>query len=266
MGAGTSALPNKLKEDDLHHLISDMFNSFKDSDGYVDKELLINAAFTGQEKEVIDLFMKFSINGMMDSKGFHDFCIEAKLLNRTHFTAAESIRIYQKALLTMNTTTGNNNIQSINYPTFRRLILPEIAEKKSLHIDNLIFRLSRVECNVPRLIVLSQQNSKSNVKEKIKSPTSVQKSIKEDDFDDIPVVEETEDVDNNITPKPSKYTLVNSDLTATTGTPEQHLAATRIQSMSRMRTASRYVNELKQVFYFLISFFISYIIYLYFIF
>lgn len=145
-------------KDDLHLIVKEMFHSFKDSDGYVDKELFIAAAFTGQEKEVIDLFMKFSKAGFMDAKGFHDFCVESKLLNRTNFTATDSVRIFQKALVTVSATTGNST-QTINYPTFRKIILPEIAEKKSIHVDNLVFKLSRVECNVPRLIVLSQQNT-----------------------------------------------------------------------------------------------------------
>jgi hypothetical protein len=245
MGAGASSLPTKLKEDDLHLIVKEMFNSFKDSDGYVDKELFIAAAFTGQEKEVIDLFMKFSKSGFMDAKGFHDFCVETKMLNRTNFTVTDSVRIFQKALVTVSTTTGNST-QAINYPTFRKIILPEISEKKSIHLDNLVFKLSRVECNVPRLIVFSRQNSCRSTKQAHAS--SPNKSVKrEDEFDDIPVVEVTEDVDNKLSPRPTKYSLTSMSGSSLTGTPNQHSAATRIQSISRMKTASRYVMELKQV-------------------
>jgi hypothetical protein len=247
MGAGASSLPTKLKEDDLHLIVKEMFHSFKDSDGYVDKELFIAAAFTGQEKEVVDLFMKFSKSGFMDAKGFHEFCVETKLLNRTNFTATDSVRIFQKALVTVSATTGNST-QAVNYPTFRKLILPEIAEKKSIHLDNLVFKLSRVECNVPRLIVFSRQNSSQSPKlEQVVSPKISQISAKRDDeFDDIPVVEVTEEVDGNLSPRPTKYSL-SMNGSSSTGTPDQHSAATRIQSMSRMKNASRYVNELKQV-------------------
>jgi hypothetical protein len=253
MGAGSSSLPTKLKEEDLQHLISDMFQSFKDSDGYVDKEILIAAAFTGQEKEVIDLFMKFSKSGSMDAKGFHELCLSSKLFNKTNFRATESVRVFQKALVTIETTTGNQT-QTINYPTFRKLILPEIAERKSLHIDNLIFKLSRVECNVPRLIRLTNENPQSSEKARDLSVKDRMKSMNDDDFDDIPVVEVTEEVEKGLSFKiGSKYSLSKGELVSGSATPDQHHAATRIQSLSRMRTASRYVNELKQVMFCIFS-------------
>jgi hypothetical protein len=247
MGAGASSLPTKLKEEDLQRLISEMFQSFKDSDGYVDKEILIAAAFTGQEKEVIDLFMKFSKNGLMDAKGFHELCLASKLFNKTNFRATESVRVFQKALVTIETTTGSPT-QTISYPTFRKLILPEISERRSVHIDNLIFKLSRVELQVPRLIVMTSENPQSAEKGKDSNINDRVRPMNDDEFDEIPVVEVSEEVEKGLSLKTSsKYSLAKGDLDLGSATPEQHNAATRIQSLSRMRTASRYVNELKQV-------------------
>lgn len=234
MGAGASTLPSKLKEEDLQIVMIEMFNSFKDSDGYVDKELLIKAAYSGQEQEVFELFTKFSKNGNMDAKGFHDFCITAKLLNRTNFTVADSVRIFQKSITTLSTHQGTN-VQTINYPIFRKFIIPDIAELKLLHIDNLIFKLSRIEANPPRLIKPTEEKHT----EKREKKTQRTKSGGEDFDYGVPIVDVTDEADDQDILTPQRNT--------NTGTPVQNNAAIRIQSFSRMKTASRYVNELREV-------------------
>lgn len=229
MGAGASTLPLKLREEDLQHAVHDLFDSFKDSEGFVDKELLIAAAFSGQEQEVYDLFMKFAKNGNMDAKGFHAFCVASKILNRSTFTVADSVRIFQKSLVTVSALNGST-VQSINYPTFRKYVLIDVADKKLLHIDNLVFKLSRIEANPLRLIEPKEPEKKEKKKPKPKQ---------DEEFDyGVPIVDVSEEVDLDDPTTP---------LRSIENTSTKDKAAVRIQSLSRMRTASRYVNELREI-------------------
>jgi hypothetical protein len=231
MGAGASTLPGKLKEEDLQHVVHELFDSFKDSEGLVDKELLIAAAFSGQEQEVYDLYMKYSKNGNMDAKGFHDFCVTSKILNRSNFTVADSVRIFQKSIVTVSASKGST-VQSINYPTFRKYVLIDVADKKEIHIDNLVFKLSRIEANPPRLIAPKEEEKK---KKKVKK----MKSKPEEEFDfGVPIVDCSDEVDEAEDPLTPLREI---------GQTAKDKAAVRIQSLSRMRTASRYVNELREI-------------------
>mmetsp|Transcript_16911 Transcript_16911/g.25495 ORF Transcript_16911/g.25495 Transcript_16911/m.25495 type:complete len:365 (-) Transcript_16911:105-1199(-) len=215
MGAGASTMPSKLTKDDLYKVCDEMYDSFKDSDGLVDKEMLIAAAFSGQEKEVYDLYCKFAPDGKLDAQGFMRLCKAAKLLHKKTFTIADGVRAFEKSRNTSSIDKGEK-VQYINYNIFRNLLVPDIASKKEVHIDNLIFKLSRVEARVPMLL-----------------------RKKDDDFDlgDLVVHVQAENVDDD-----DDDTSVHA-----AGTPQQHKAARRIQSCSRMRMASRYVNGLKEI-------------------
>jgi hypothetical protein len=156
MGAGSSTLPAKLTEKDLQKLCKELYNSFKDSDGYIDREALIHAAFSGQEKEVHDLFMSFAnSDGLMDNNGFSKLCKCAKILNKTNFTHADAVRVFERSRMSVNLNAGGKAKQTnvINYNIFRTLLMPDIASMKQIHLDNLIFRLSRVEAHPPLLFI-----------------------------------------------------------------------------------------------------------------
>jgi hypothetical protein len=198
-----------------------------DSDGLVDKELLIRAAFSGQEKEVYDLFLKFSVNGLMDAGKFHNFCKTTKLLNKTNFTVANSVVVFEKSRNSVSIGKGKNT-KTINYSTFRKLLLPDIAAKKEVHLDNLIFKLSRVDAHTPLLL---------------RVPDIVIE-------DAIEVVEVGDDDESDIA-SPLKQMSLKSSVHGSNmipvGSPAENSAAKRIQSCSRMRIASRRVMELKEV-------------------
>ena len=151
MGAGASSLPTKLTKEDILKVSMDMYFSFKDADGLVDRELLIQAAFSGQEKEVYDLYMKFTTDGLMDAGNFHKFCTTSKLLNKTSFTVGDSVTTFEKSRKSVSLQEGKS-VKSINYSTFRKFLLPDVASKKEIHLDNLIFKLSRVDANTPLLL------------------------------------------------------------------------------------------------------------------
>lgn len=228
MGAGASSLPAKLSKADIEKVALDMYHSFMDSDGMVDKELLIRAAFSGQEKEVYDLFLKFSVDGLMDGGKFYNFCKTAKLLNKTNFTVANSVVVFEKSRNSVSIEKGKSS-KSINYSIFRKLLLPDIATKKEIHLDTLIFKLSRVDANTPLLL---------------RVPDIVIE-------DAIEVVEVDGDDESDISSPLKSKSLkdsANDSRIIQMGSPVENLAAKRIQSCSRMRIASRRVMELKEVY------------------
>ncbi|CAE7711207.1 unnamed protein product [Symbiodinium microadriaticum] len=231
MGAGASSLPSKLSQDDIIKIAMDLYNSFKDSDGLVDKELLIRAAMSGQEKEVYDLFKQFSQDGQMNSNCFYKFCRNAKLLSKKIFTVADCVVIFEKSRNTVSVEQGKS-VHSINYSTFRKLLLPDIAVKKEIHLDNLIFKLSRVDLNPPLLLHAPSVDI---------------------DIDGVIEVDEVGDDDTDSCherPSPLRQSYTNrvaEQEGGGTGSPVEYTAARRIQSCSRMRIASRRVMELKQI-------------------
>lgn len=249
MGAGSSTLPAKLTEQDLQKLCKELYNSFKDSDGFIDREALIHAAFSGQEKEVHDLFMNFANNdGLMDSNGFFKLCKCAKILNKSNFTHSDAVRVFERSRMSVNVNAGGRVKESsvINYNIFRTLLMPDIASMKQLHLDNLIFKLSRVEAHPPLLFIPlpkdedlgavlvddvdfddDEEDEKKSGEKKLLNKTSdeplsvdVEEKGKESDVDklhDLPI------------------------------TPLQQKAVHRIQSVSRRLIAKHIVHEMKAV-------------------
>ena len=229
MGAGATSLPPKLSKHDIIKVAESLYNSFKDSDDLVDKELLIRAAMSGQEKEVYDLFKQFSKDGQMTSNEFYKFCKNAKLLNKKIFTVADCVVAFEKSRNTASFEQGKN-VQTINYSTFRKLLLPDIAAKKGIHLDNLIFKLSRVDLNPPLLVLEVPINSVD-----IEGAVDVEE-VGDDDADSS---------HEHVSPLRKSMERKRTGVEAADMTTEGK-AARRIQSCSRMRIASRRVMELKQ--------------------
>ena len=230
MGAGSSTLPAKLTEQDLQKLCKELYNSFKDSDGYIDREALIHAAFSGQEKEVHDLFMSFAnSDGLMDNNGFTKLCKAAKILHKDNFTAADAVRVFERSRISVNLNGGRGkNTSVINYKIFRTLLMPDIASMKQLHLDNLIFRLSRVEAHPPLLFIPPP---------------------KSDEFGAVLVDDEDIDDNDNCDEKEEKTAenVNNEMLHDAPVTAMQQKAIHRIQSVSRRLIAQQVVKELKTV-------------------
>jgi hypothetical protein len=245
MGAGSSTLPAKLTEKDLQKLCKELYHSFKDSDGFIDREALIHAAFSGQEKEVHDLFMTFANHdGLMDNNGFSKLCRAAKILNKSNFTSADAVRVFERSRISVNLNNGRNkNTSVINYNIFRTLLMPDIASMKQLHLDNLIFRLSRVEANPPLLFiplprdedlgaVLVEEDTDSEDDEDPEEKTTGADGAALDKTLDINVAE--------------RNTEMLNDMPLT---PVQQKAVHRIQSVSRRLIAQHIVHEMKTVCY-----------------
>mmetsp|Transcript_2082 Transcript_2082/g.3741 ORF Transcript_2082/g.3741 Transcript_2082/m.3741 type:complete len:402 (-) Transcript_2082:205-1410(-) len=258
MGAGSSTLPAKLTEKDLQKLCKELYNSFKDSDGFIDREALIHAAFSGQEKEVHDLFMNFANpDGLMDNNGFFKLCKCAKIMNKNNFTHADAVRVFERSRMSVNVNAGGRakDISVINYNIFRTLLMPDIASMKQLHLDNLIFKLSRVEAHPPLLFIpLPKDEDLGAVlvddvdiddEEEEETKNSNEEKAEEKDVPGALQIDVSEDVKakgDKIATKGVEETLHDIPLT-----PEQHKAVHRIQSVSRRLIAQHIVHEMKVV-------------------
>lgn len=237
MGAGSSTLPAKLTEKDLQKLCKELYNSFKDADGFIDREALIHAAFSGQEKEVHDLFMNFANNdGLMDGNGFTKLCQCAKILNRTNFTHADAVRVFERSRISVNVNAGGRAKQSsvINYNIFRTLLMPDIASMKQLHLDNLIFRLSRVEAHPPLLFIPLPKDEDLGA-------VLVDDVDIDDDEEEEAARMKTLQVQVQVRGEGAD-TLHDMPLT-----PQQTKAVHRIQSVSRRLIAKQIVHEMREV-------------------
>ena len=245
MGAGSSTLPAKLTEADLQKLCGQLYNSFRDADGFIDREALIHAAFSGQEKEVHDLFMSFAnVDGLMDTNGFSKLCRAAKLMNKTNFLHSDAVRVFERSRMTVNLNNGrtSKNTSVINYNIFRTLLMPDISSMKQIHLDNLIFRLSRVEERPPLLFIpLPKDDDLGAI------------LVDDVDFEDDEAKEHAESktgstgeaLEINVQAKQEKeHVDVLNHLPLT---PVQQKAVHRIQSVSRRLIAKHIVEEIRTV-------------------
>jgi len=144
MGSGIS-IPDKLNEENVIRLCGSRFDkakfeAIKDEDGFVTKENFLLAMDEGQEREVFELYMQFVPTGLMDSRTFIKFCRDTKLLNKKNFPSPDADLVFQKVKAKLVTSS-----KTINYDHFRKLIIPEIAQRKSMEVNDLIFKLSRAE-------------------------------------------------------------------------------------------------------------------------
>lgn len=247
MGAGSSTLPAKLTEEDLRKLCSQLYNSFHDSDGFIDRETLIHAAFSGQEKEVHDLFMSFAnVDGLMDTNGFSKLCRASKIMNKANFTHADAVRVFERSRMSVNLSSGGNAKKTsvINYNIFRTLLMPDIAALKQIHLDNLIFRLSRVECNPPLLFIPPPKDDDFGAI-----------LVNDVDFSDDEAKEKAEREAKaksqgsslKIDVEEEKKESCKSLLDDKPITPQQEKAVHRIQSVSRRLIAKQIVHEMRTV-------------------
>lgn len=144
MGAAASlpeylSLADSLSLQDLELLgISrNQYDALKDDNGLVQRIKIIQAIDINEEREVYECWKTYCYpNSEMNCETFTVYLRNAKLLAKKDLTKAESDKIF-------NEIKGNSN--TINYDTFRRVGLLELAKKKRINIRELIFKLSRME-------------------------------------------------------------------------------------------------------------------------
>lgn len=92
------------------------------------------------EGAVEHLYSRFCPNGEMDSRTFVKLCKDCKLMNTKNFTSTDCDLIFQKAK-TKSVTVA----KTLNYRTFRDLIIPSIARKKAIEPERLMEVLAHSE-------------------------------------------------------------------------------------------------------------------------
>lgn len=146
MGASASSLPDKLSEEDCKGLFKEqydaaVFGKMMDSEGFVTKEQLMqHLAGSSEEKEVENVFATFCPKGGMDSRTFLKFCKDSKLLKKNCFTSTDCDLTFEKAKKHQGTTS-----KEISFVTFRKFVVPIIAEKRGESEAKLIAKLARAE-------------------------------------------------------------------------------------------------------------------------
>jgi len=76
----------------------------------------------------------------MDSRTFIKLCRDTKLLNKKDLTSPDADIIFQKVKSKLLSSS-----KSINFETFRSHVIPEIASRKGLPVEDIVYKLSRAE-------------------------------------------------------------------------------------------------------------------------
>ena len=204
MGAAASVdqLPEKLSEEDLKTLCGNKFDpsiykSMHDEDGLVGRDQFLEVVSDSLEKEVLQVFRLYCPHGEIDSQTFLKLCRDARLMNKNNFSTADCTEIFNKA----------KNHGSSKFSTFRRKLIPEIAAKKGIDEQRVVFRIACVDDPVPHKILKSQTDKGS-------------------------IPENGEESDN---PAP----LPVPD--------EHHRAALKLQTLQRKKTAVKMADGLREV-------------------
>ena len=166
MGSGSSVLnhgedsfqcllenaPERLDEEDFKNLCGDEFNrtlylSLQNSDGYVDKNELLSVS-CGEEREVYQLYRSYaSEEGTISQKSFNRLCRDSKLFSKSGGYAISDSSI------TFEEGVSSSPSSSVNYGTFRNNMLPAIASKKGVQLEDLVKRLSQVDVSETKAVL-----------------------------------------------------------------------------------------------------------------
>jgi hypothetical protein len=144
--------PERLGEEDFKNLCGDEFDrtlylSLQKSDGYVEKEELLSV-FRGEEHEVYKLYRSYaSDEGTISQKSFNSLCRDSKLFSKSGgYAISDSSITFEEGL-------SSSASSLVNYDTFRNNMLPAIASKKGVQLEDLVKRLSQVDVSETKAVI-----------------------------------------------------------------------------------------------------------------
>lgn len=145
--------PERLGEEDFKNLCGGDFDrslylSLQKPDGYVDRDELLSVASGGREQELYKLYRSYaSDDGTISQKSFNNLCRDSKLLSKSGgYAISDSSITFEEGL---------NSSSFANYDAFRNNMLPSIASKKGVQLEDLVHRLSHVDiCETKTVIPL----------------------------------------------------------------------------------------------------------------
>jgi hypothetical protein len=157
MGASASVywetLNDNLAEEDVKMILGDdynkeQFDTLKDKEtGLLPRtilmELIHNHKLLAKEaevKEIYHLFMEICPQGEMTRNSFTEFLREARLLSKKKFSKVEADIMFEKALKIPKIVS-----KTVNFRDFMRVVVPLIAEKMKIEVDDVLHRLASVD-------------------------------------------------------------------------------------------------------------------------
>lgn len=261
MGAAASlveaGLPEKLTRAEAQQLCAnkyteELFNSLSDEEGHITAKQFIEQVVLEQEEECKRLFHSFcrhesdgTCTEEMDEESLLSFMRHCKLLSKSGFSIHDAKELFHKLIQEkvdaddktkvhvvdeMNSEGGTRKHVYINYTMFREGILPELASKKNVDMDKIMFLLSRCEPSTRleggEYVVTDEYNPLTD------GGMSVERNIKL-------LVKEKEIEEKEKERKSSK-----------TESPEEikrNVASKKIQGAARRRTAKRQKERFRQI-------------------
>lgn len=143
--------PERLDEEDFKNLCGDEFNRTLylslQNDGYVDKNELLSVS-CGEEREVYQLYRSYaSEEGTLSQKSFNRLCRDSKLFSKSGgYAISDSSITFEEGM-------SSSPSSLVNYETFRKNMLPAIASKKGVQLEDLVKRLSQVDVSETKAVL-----------------------------------------------------------------------------------------------------------------
>ena len=237
MGSGASTeYPEVMSEEHLKNICGDkykpvLYRALRDVDGNVSREQFIQVVSDSLEKEVFHVYQLYCPHGEMDSRSFVKICKDAKLMNKKDLTSTECDVIFQKVR-------GHSGASSktVNFSVFRKSLVDQIAEKKILEHNQVLNRFAQLEG--PQFHGTHAETVKLHDD---KSTFTGAHAHGGPDF-------KTDSTSNRVTRGEADVRGVAvSQPPSVDATPEQHRAATRLQTLHRKNTAKRVAVGMKEV-------------------
>lgn len=116
-----------------------MFETLKDEEGIVTKDLLASVIQKGAEREVYLLFMGYAPTGKMNAEVYMRMCSNTKLLNKA-LTRTEAGDIFKKSLFRRNIV-GDE----VTFYLFKDGVLSDFADERHVDVDDIIKKMARFE-------------------------------------------------------------------------------------------------------------------------
>ena len=156
MGSGVSSLPDKLNEDDLKTVCGEEYDpaiyTSLEKEGVVDRNKFLSISSNGEEREVFTLYRSYATSdGKITQGSFIDLCRDTKLLHKSsQFSLSQSSSTFED---NAGDTHTSDSAKTVNYELFRFEILPVVADKKGMSLQDLVQKLSRVDVDDRRAAV-----------------------------------------------------------------------------------------------------------------
>jgi hypothetical protein len=151
MGSGASSLPERLDKTEVKTLCGEdydtvVYSTLQNKEGVVERDRFLSLSSDRAEREVFQLYRSYATSdGRINQGSFVDLCRDTKLLHKNSgFSSSQSSVTFDDVVHAEDDADPKSG-KFVNYQSFRFELLPVVADKKGMAVEDLVRKLSRVD-------------------------------------------------------------------------------------------------------------------------